>query len=142
MSGLLCVDGFCGERFFVLLLACFPFSAVSLKIASGTAQAVLTSACVPEQEAQDIFGDADELLEEFRAQSRPGQQEPVDEEEDLDADDMGDDDEARADRLRAIVGLPALCAHCSELLPKLYGFPYQGAAADLLLKDALSSAHK
>lgn len=65
---------------------------------------------MPEQEAQDIFGDADELLEEFRAQPRPGQQEPLDEEEDLDVDELGDDDEARADRLRAIVGLPALCA--------------------------------
>ncbi len=60
-------------------------------------------AFVPEQEAQDIFGDADELLEDFRARARPGQQEPLDEDEDPDAEDLGDDDEARADRLRAIV---------------------------------------
>ena len=61
-----------------------------------------------EQEAQDIFGDADELLEEFRTRPRFGQQEPLDEEEDLDAEDLGDDEEARAERLRAIVSLPSL----------------------------------
>ena len=70
--------------------------------------------CVPEQEAQDIFGDADELLEDFRAHARPGQQEPLDEEDDLDAEDLGDDDEARADRLRAIVGLLDLCLNASH----------------------------
>ena len=71
-------------------------------------------ALVPEQEAQDIFGDADELLEDFRAHARPRQQEPLDEDEDLDAEDLGDDDEARADRLRAIVSLPALCPNMSD----------------------------
>lgn len=56
------------------------------------------------QEAQDIFGDADELLEEFRARPRFGQQrEPPSDEEDLDAEDLGDDEDARTERLRAIV---------------------------------------
>lgn len=66
------------------------------------------SVCVSEQEAQDIFGDADELLEEFRTRPRFGQQEPLDEEENLDAEDLGDDEEARAERLRAIVSMPGL----------------------------------
>ena len=70
---------------------------------------------MPVQEAQDIFGDADELLEEFRAHPHPGQQESFHEEDDLDAEDLGDDDEARADRLQAIVSLPANCAYIPML---------------------------
>jgi hypothetical protein len=68
-------------------------------------------ACVRfKQEAQDIFGDADELLDEFRARPRFGQQQalPSDEEE-LDAEDLGDDEDARMERLHAIVSSRNSC---------------------------------
>lgn len=68
------------------------------------------------QEAQDIFGDADELLEEFRARPRFEQQEAPEDDEDLDAEDLGDDDEARAERLRAVVSSQTDCQQQCLLL--------------------------
>ena len=59
------------------------------------------------QEAQAIFGDADELLEQFRAATaRSGQQpEASDEDEDggLDEADLAADEDAQAERLRTTV---------------------------------------
>ena len=68
---------------------------------------LLTPRCIALQEAQAIFGDADELLEQFRAATaRSGQQQQASDEEDdegLDEADLAADEDAQAERLRTAV---------------------------------------
>ena len=60
------------------------------------------------QEAQAIFGDADELLEQFRAATARSRQQPEASDEDgdeaLDEADLAADEDAQAERLRTTVG--------------------------------------
>ena len=95
------------------------------------------------QEAQAIFGDADELLEQFRAATaRSGQQpEASDEDEDgaLDEADLAADEDAQAERLRTTVGSCILALAISLSLPTRASWPAWWALRHALHRTALSS---
>ena len=94
------------------------------------------------QEAQAIFGDADELLEQFRAATaRSGQQpEASDEDEDgaLDEADLAADEDAQAERLRTTVGSCILALAISLSLPTRASWPAWWALRHALHRTAFS----
>lgn len=92
------------------------------------------------QEAQAIFGDADELLEQFRAATaRSGQQpEASDEEGDdgLDEADLAADEDAQAERLRTTVGSCISALAISLPLPVSASWPAWWALCHALHRTA------
>ena len=94
------------------------------------------------QEAQAIFGDADELLEQFRAATaRSGQQPEASEEEGddgLDEADLAADEDAQAERLRTTVGSCILALAMSLPLPVSASWPAWWALCHALQRQPFS----
>ena len=105
------------------------------------AQISLRPGCIALQEAQAIFGDADELLEQFRAATARSGQQPEASDEDgdegLDEADLAADEDAQAERLRTTVGSYLLALAISLPLPVGTSWPAWWTQCHALHRTAL-----